>query len=262
MIKSKQKVALITGSSKGIGKEIAIGLAKTGADIVVNYNSDKKGALKTEKKIKDLGVDALAVKANVGKREDVDKMFDRIIEKFGKIDILINNAAIAIWKPFEKFTDQDWDNTINTNLKSIFMCTQLSIPYMKKSGSGTIINIGSVGGYAYLDCLVPYCASKGGINMITRSLAVELAKYNIRVNCIAPGTIAVKRNFDIDPEYPENWKPYIPLKRVGEMEDVVEPVLFFCSDKSRYITGQVIYIDGGNTCYFPMPGAGFVEKST
>ena len=261
MKKSDRKVALITGASKGIGKEISIGLAKMGVDTVINYHTDKDGALDTKEKVGKIGREAIIVKADVGKRKDVEEMFDLIIKKFGKIDILINNAAVAIWKPFEKYTDEEWDMTIDTNLKSIFMCTQLSLPHMKKSGSGVIINIGSVGGFGYLECLVPYCASKGGINLITKSLAVELAKYNIRVNCIAPGTTAVKRNFDIDPDYPKNWSSYIPLKRVAEIEDIVDPVLFLCSDKSKFITGQIIYVDGGNTCYLPMPKADFIEKS-
>ena len=254
------KVALVTGSSKGIGKGIAIELAKNGANVVINYHSDKEGALDTKRKVEELGGNAVIVKADVGNFKDVKEMFDLIYEKFKRIDILINNSAIAIWKPFEELTEDDWDKTLNTNLKSIFMCTKLAIPSMKKNKGGVIINIGSMGGYAYLDCLVPYCASKGGVNLITKSLAVELAKYNIRVNCVAPGAIAIKRNFDTDPNFPENWLPYIPQGRVGKVKEIVNPVIFLCSSKSSHIAGQIIYVDGGTTSYIPMPSSDFVKK--
>ena len=187
-------------------------------------------------------------------------MFDLALEKFGKVDILINNAAIAIWKPFEYLTEADWDQTIDTNLKSIFLCTKLALSSMKKKGGGIIINIGSIGGHAYMDCLVPYCASKGGVNLITRSLAVELAKYNIRVNALSPGTISVKRNFSTDPNYPENWNTYIPQGRVGNISDIVNPAIFLCSNRSSHITGQIIYVDGGTTAYIPMPKSDFASK--
>ena len=253
------KVALVTGSSKEIGKSIAIGLAKKGADIVINYFSDKQGAIDTKKKVENLGRTAIIVKADVGNFKEVNKMFDLLYKEFGKIDILVNNAAIAIWKLFENFSEEDWDITINTNLKSIFMCTKLSIPYMKKNGGGTIINIGSLAGYGYLEYLVPYCASKGGVNLITKALAVEFAKYNIRVNCVCPGTIAVKKNFKLDQKFPDNWLPYIPQGRIGLAEDIADMVTFLCSEKSSYITGQIIYVDGGVSCYIPMPRADFVK---
>ena len=260
MCEFKGKVALVTGSSKGIGSGIAIGLAKKGADVVINYYSDKEGALDTKAKIETLGRDSIIIKADIGKFKAVKKMFDLAYEKFGKVDFLINNAAIAIWKPFEKFSEDEWDRTLNTNLKSIFMCTKLAIPSMKKNKGGVIVNIGSVGGHAYLDCLVPYCASKGGVNLITKALAVELAKYNIRVNSVAPGTIEIKRNIDIDANYPDNWFPYIPLGIVGNVSEVVDPVIFLCSSKSSHITGQIIYVDGGTTSYIPMPSSDFAKK--
>lgn len=256
----KGKVALVTGSSKGIGKGIAIELAKNGASVVINYHSDKEGALATKRKVEELGGNAIIVKADVGNFKDVKEMFNLIYEKFKRIDILINNSAIAIWKPFEELTEDDWDKTLNTNLKSIFICTKLAIPSMKENKGGVIINIGSMGGYAYLDCLVPYCASKGGVNLITKSLAVELTKYNIRVNCVAPGVIAIKRNFNTDPDFPDNWFPYIPQGRVGEVKEVVDPVIFLCSSKSSHITGQIVYIDGGTTSYIPMPSSDFARE--
>ena len=255
------KVALVTGSSKGIGKGVGIELAKNGADVVINYCSDKNGAIDTKNQIESLGKKAIIIEADVGKFKDVKNMFNLIYEEFGRIDILINNSAIAIWKPFEDFTEDDWDRTININLKSIFMTTQLALPSMKKNGGGVIVNIGSMSGHAYLDCLVPYGASKGGVNLISKGLAVELAKYNIRVNVVSPGTIAIKRNFETDPNYPDNWFPFIPQGRVGEVREVVDPVIFICSSKASHITGQILYVDGGVTSYIPMPSSDFAKKT-
>jgi len=247
------RVALVTGSSKGIGKDIAVGLAENGADVVVNYCSDKEGAQDTKSKIEAFGRKSIVVEADVGKFKDVNKLFEITYEKFGRVDILINNSAVAIWKAFEEFSEDDWDRTLNTNLKSIFMCTQQALPSMKNNKGGVIINIGSMGGHAYMNYLIPYCTSKGGVNLITKSLAVELARYNIRVNCVSPGTIAVARNFGLDPDYPENWFPYIPQGRIGEIKEVVDPVMFLCSKKASHVTGQIIYVDGGTTSYVPMP---------
>ena len=249
------KVALVTGSSKGIGKDIAIGLANHGADVIVNYFSDKDGALDTKCKVEAFGRQCIAVRADVGRFDDVKNMYEITYAKFGRVDILINNSAVAIWKAFEDFSEDDWDSTLNTNLKSIFLCSQMALPSMKKNKGGVIINIGSMGGHAYMNHLVPYCTSKGGVNLITKSLAVELAKYNIRVNCVSPGTIAVARNFNLDPDYPENWFPFIPQGKIGLLKEVTDPVIFLCSKEALHITGQIIYIDGGTTCYIPMPGS-------
>jgi 3-oxoacyl-[acyl-carrier protein] reductase len=261
MAEFDNKVAMVTGASKGIGKGIAIELARNGADVVVNYCSDKEGANDSKDQIENLGRKAIIVEADVGKFKDVKNMFDITYKEFGKVDILVNNSAVAIWKPFDNFTEEDWDRTININLKSIFMTTQLALPSMKKNGGGVIVNIGSVAGHAYLDCLVPYGASKGGVNLISMGLAVELAKYNIRVNVVSPGTIAIKRNFETDPNYPDNWFPFIPQGRVGEVSEVVDPVIFMCSSKASHITGQILYVDGGVTSYIPMPSSDFAKKT-
>lgn len=254
------KVGLVTGASKGIGRGIAIELARYGADVLVNYFTDEKGAIETQRGIFSLGRKAVIFKADVSKSKDVKRMFDVLTNEFGRLDFLINNSAIAIWKPFEKITEEDWDKTIDTNLKSVFLCVKNALPLMKNNGGGVIVNISSVGSHAYIDCLVPYCASKGGVNLITKSLAAELAKYDIRVNAVAPGTIAIKRNYDTDPDYPNNWFPYIPQKRVGEVKEVVEPVIFMCSNKSSHITGQVLFVDGGISTYLPMPGSNFARR--
>ena len=256
----KNRTAIITGSSKGIGAAIAIELAKQGCNIVINYNSDRDGAREVLRTIKTVtGTDAIMVKADVGKYKDVKKLFGEAVDSFKKIDILVNNAGIAIWKPFLEVTEEMWNRTMDTNLKGTFMCSQVAAKEMIKTGGGAIVNISSLGANGSMDCLVPYVTSKGGITLLTRALAVELAPYNIRVNTVAPGTIDIERNRKTDPDYPDDWIPYIPMGRVGKVKDITGPVVFLCSEESSYITGQNIYIFGGQTNYVTMPRAGFAR---
>jgi NAD(P)-dependent dehydrogenase (short-subunit alcohol dehydrogenase family) len=252
------KVVLVTGASKGIGSGIAIGFAQKGADVVVNYHHDSDGADSVVKQITKLGRKAVALQADVGKADDAQFLISTALQTFGKIDILINNAGIAIWKPFLELTEADWDMTINTNLKSIFLISRLAAKSMIENGAGVIVNISSIAGHGSMECLAPYSASKGGMTLLTKAMAVELAPYKIRVNSLAPGTIDIKRNRETDPNYPDNWLPYIPAGRVGEIRDIVDPVLFLCSEAAAYITGETIYADGGLTQYVPMPRADFV----
>ncbi len=256
----KDRTAIITGSSKGIGAAIAIELARQGCNIVINYNSDREGAREVLRKIRNrTRADAIMVKADVGKYKDVKKLIGKAVDSFKKIDILVNNAGIAIWKPFLEITEEMWNRTMDTNLKGTFMCSQIAAREMIKTGGGAIVNISSLGANGSMDCLVPYVTSKGGMTLLTKALAVELAPYNIRVNTIAPGTIDIERNRKTDPDYPDDWIPYIPMGRVGKVEDITGPVVFLCSEKSSYITGQNIYICGGQTDYVPMPRSGFAR---
>jgi len=256
----KNRTAIITGSSKGIGAAIAIELAKQGCNTVINYNSDSEGAREVLRTIKTVaGTDAIMVKADIGKYRDVKKLFGEAVGSFKKIDILVNNAGIAIWKPFLEITEEMWDRTMDTNLKGTFMCSQMAAKEMIKTGGGAIVNISSLGANGSMDCLVPYVTSKGGMTLLTKALAVELAPYNIRVNTIAPGTIDIERNRKTDPDYPDDWIPYIPMGRVGKVKDITGPVVFLCSEESSYITGQNIYICGGQTDYVPMPRSGFAR---
>lgn len=254
------KVAIVTGASKGIGQGIAIGMAKEGADVVVNYCNDEKGAAQTAEEIEKIGRRALVFKADVSISSEVKEMVDATIKTLGNIDILINNAGIAIWKPFLELTEEEWDRTLDVNLKGIFLCSQAVARHMAETGGGTIVNMSSIAGHAALDCLVPYCTSKGGVTLITKAMAVELAPYNIRVNALGPGTIDIERNRSKDPNYPEDWIPYIPMGRVGQVEDIVKPVIFLASDESSYITGQTIYAAGGELAYVPMPRADFARS--
>lgn len=256
----KNRTAIITGSSKGIGAAIAIELARQGCNTVINYNSDREGAREVLRKIRtETGADAIMVKADVGKYKDVKKLIEKAVGSFKKIDILVNNAGIAIWKPFLEITEEMWNRTMDTNLKGTFMCSQVAAKMMIKTGGGAIVNISSLGANGSMDCLVPYVTSKGGMTLLTKALAVELAPYNIRVNTIAPGTIDIERNRKTDPDYPDDWIPYIPMGRVGKVKDITGPVVFLCSEESSYITGQNIYICGGQTDYVPMPRSGFAR---
>ncbi len=182
------KIALVTGASKGVGKGIALELARNGCDLIVNYHSDLAGAEGTVREIEALGRRAVAVKANVGIAVEVDAMF----QSAGSIDILVNNAGVQTWKPLLDLEEADWDRTIDTNLKGCFLCTQRAGRLMKERG-GRIINIGSGCNKLAFPNLVDYTASKGGIEMFTKSAAVELARYNITVNCVAPGAIEIER---------------------------------------------------------------------
>jgi NAD(P)-dependent dehydrogenase (short-subunit alcohol dehydrogenase family) len=256
----KGKAAIVTGASKGIGAAIVRELALQGSDVVINYNSDKKGAIEVRDHIKsETGVEAIIIGADVGKYGDAERLISKTIDSFGKVDILVNNAGIAIWKPFFELTEDIWDKTIDTNLKGVFLCSQMAAREMRNTGGGVIVNISSLGAEGSMDCLVPYVTSKGGMTLLTKALAVELAPFNIRVNTVAPGTIDIERNRKTDPDYPHDWIPYIPMGRVGKVKDIAGPVVFLCSEEASYITGQNIYISGGQTDYVPMPRSDFAR---
>jgi len=259
-MKLKDKVTLVTGAGKSLGAEIAIEAAREGSDVIVNYHSDKDEAEKVLHEIEVLGQKGLVIKANVSSKDDVDRMVATGIKEFGKIDVLVNNAGIAIWKPFLELDEKNWDSTIDTNLKSVFLCSQAVAKHLVKNRiPGSIVNISSMGAAGAMDCLVPYCASKGGMTLVTKALATELGPYGIRVNALAPGTIDIKRNRKTDPNYPNDWLPFIPMGRVGTVQDVAKPVIFLASDEASYVTGQTFWADGGETSYVPMPRADFAR---
>ncbi|HKW99487.1 MAG TPA: 3-oxoacyl-ACP reductase family protein [Bryobacteraceae bacterium] len=238
------KAALVTGASKGIGKGIALELARSGIAVAVNYNSDRAGAERTVSEIDKMGRKAVAVQGNVGVAADVDRMFHQTLEEFGRLDILVNNAGVQTWKPLLDLTEAEWDRTIATNLKGCFLCTQRAAREMRKTG-GRIVNIGSGCNKVAFPNLVDYTASKGGIEMFTKVAAVELGKYRITVNCVAPGAVEIERTKQEAGDYAATWAALTPIGRVGQPVDVARAVLFLASDAAEFITGQTIWVDGG-----------------
>jgi len=245
----KNKVAIVTGARRGMGRTHALALAKAGAKVVV-ADISLEDCQKVVDEIKKNRGEAMAIKCDVTKKEDVDVMVKKAVEKFGKVDILVNNAGICQFVPFLEMTEEEWDRTLDINLKGYFLCAQAAAKEMAKKKSGVIINIASVAmgqqGVG-MPNIAHYCASKGGIVGMTEALAVELAPYNIRVNAISPGMIETPMIDPIkkDPKQVEAMLTRIPMHRVGKPEEVSALVLFLASDESSYMTGSTVVIDGG-----------------
>lgn len=239
------KVALVTGASKGVGKGVALQLARHGANVVVNYNSDQKGAEATAEEIRRMGVAAIVVQGNVSVAAEVEAMFATVIKEFGRLDILVNNAGVQTWKALLELTEAEWDHVLDTNLKGCFLCTQQAARIMKDHGGGRIINIGSGCNKVAFPRLVNYTASKGGMEQFTKVAAVELGKYGIRVNCVAPGAVEIERTKEEAGDYAGTWAGATPLGRVGTPMDIGRAVVFFCGELSDFVTGQTLYVDGG-----------------
>ena len=239
------KTALVTGAAKGIGKGIAIELAKQGCDVAINDFSDAAGAEATASEIRSLGRQALVVLADVGASADVDRMFQSVLDGFTRLDILVNNAGIQTWKALLDLEEREWDRVIATNLKGCYLCTQRAARHMKEQGGGRIINLGSGCNKVAFPKLVDYTASRGGIEMFTKVAAVELGPHQITVNCVAPGAIETERTKLELPDFAGTWAGLTPLGRVGTAEDVARAVVFFAGESSGFITGQTIWVDGG-----------------
>ena len=249
----QSKTALVTGASKGIGKGIALELARRGCDVAVNYNADEPGARQTAAEIEKLGRRAITVQANVGRSADVNAMFDRVLTEFPRLSILVNNAGVQTWKSLLELEEAEWDRVIDTNLKGNFLCTQRAGRHMKDQHAGRIINIGSGCNKIAFPNLVDYTASKGGIEMFTKVAAAELGPYGITVNCVAPGAIEIERTKAEAPDYAGTWGPLAPMKRVGNPQDVAAAVCFLAADEAEFITGQTLYVDGGLFTRGPWP---------
>ena len=239
-----KKIAVVTGGSRGIGKEIAVKLAEE-AYVIVNYNGSEEKVAQVVREIKDKGGGAEAVKCNVASFKECEKFIGDIVERFGKIDILVNNAGINKDGLILSMSEEDFDSVINTNLKGTFNCIKFVSKSMIKNRYGKIINISSISGVAGNPGQSNYAASKAGIIGLTKSVANELAKRNINVNAIAPGFIMTEMTDVLRDKVKENILSQIPLKRFGTPQDVAELAAFLASDKSSYITGQVINLDGG-----------------
>jgi len=239
----KGKTAIVTGSSKGIGKAIALDLAKKGANIIVNYINGEDAAIKVVEEIKSIGADAIAVKADVSNKEQVESLFGAAKEKFGKIDILVNNAGITKDRSLKKMTEDEWKTVINVNLNSVFYCSQQAA-YQMESGS-SIINISSIVGISGNFGQTNYSASKAGIIGFTKSLAKELGGKGIRVNAIAPGFIETEMTDKIPFIKKKIMLTLVPMGRMGKPEEIAQVVSFLASSQATYINGEVIRVDGG-----------------
>ncbi|MCX6791372.1 MAG: SDR family NAD(P)-dependent oxidoreductase [Candidatus Gribaldobacteria bacterium] len=246
----KNKVAIVTGAGQGIGRGIALALAQEGCSVVVSdLNQDNSNKVVAE--IKALGVEALAIKCDVSQKNEVDSLVAQTLEQFNQLDILVNNAGIFPFVPFLNMTEADWDKVLNVNLKSVFLCSQAVAKVIQVGGR--IISISSIASFVGFEGLTHYCASKGGINSMIRALALELAPQKITVNAVAPGIIDTPGASQSDQPktateaIQKQTIAMVPLARMGQPQDIANAVVFLASEKSSYITGQTIIVDGGWT---------------
>jgi len=257
-VKLKGKVALITGSTKGIGKAFALGFAREGADVIVNGRNLEKAKTVAEE-IRGLGVKSMAIGADVSLSQDVTRMVKEAADFLGRIDILVNNAGV---NPFileaEKIKEEGWDQVLDVNLKGVFLCCQAAGKKMIEQGGGKIINISSAIGFIGEQGFLPYSVSKAGVIMLTRVLAYEWSKYHVTVNAIAPGFVAGGMNTPIlnKEVLVSGLTRQVPLQRLGKPEEIVQVALFLASEDSSYVNGTTIVADGGMTGYHPV---GFID---
>ena len=239
------KVALVTGGSRGIGKAICIELAKLGTKVVVNYAANTNAAEEVVAICNSYNVEAIAIKADVSKAIESENLIKKVVENFGRIDILVNNAGITRDNLVLRMSEEDFDNVIDTNLKSAFLCAKHTARIMLKQRSGRIINISSVVGICGNAGQVNYAASKAGIIGLTKSLAKELASRNITVNAVAPGFIETDMTKALKEDSANTLLQGIPLNRLGDAKDVADAVVFLAGETASYITGHVLNVDGG-----------------
>ncbi len=242
---SEKRTAIVTGAARGIGKGIALALAQDGYNVVV---SDMKQADcdAAAKELQATGAEVIGTACNVTDPSAVETLFQKTVEKFGKVDVLVNNAGIYPFVPFSSMTEADWDKVMNVNLKGVFLCSKAAAKLL--SAGGRIVNISSIASVVGFENLVHYCASKGGVNGMTRALALELARQNVTVNAVAPGAINTPGAYqDAKEEVKKQTAAMVPMARIGEPEDIANAVVFLASEKSSYITGQVLVVDGGWT---------------
>ncbi|UCF49658.1 MAG: beta-ketoacyl-ACP reductase [Thermoplasmatales archaeon] len=239
----KNKVALITGGGSGIGEATVLRFSEEGAKIVIN-DVNAEDANKVAKKVKANGCEVLVCIADVTNKNDIEDMINKTIEKFGRLDILVNNAGINRDSFVKKMSEEQWDKVIEINLKGTFLCAQVALGQMIKQNYGRIINTASIGALGNIG-QANYSASKAGVIGLTKTLALEGARYNINVNCVSPGATNTAMTANMPPEIAKFVKEKIPLKRFAEPKEIANMHLFLASEEASYITGQVIFVDGG-----------------
>ncbi|AJD90965.1 3-ketoacyl-ACP reductase [Jeotgalibacillus malaysiensis] len=244
-MKLQGKTAVVTGASRGIGRSIAIELAKNGANVVVNFSGNEEKAKETAKEVEAAGAKALVFKADVSNADDVQAMLKETISTFGSIDILVNNAGITKDNLLMRMKENDWDQVMDINLKSVFLTTKAAARPMMKQRKGKIINVSSIVGVMGNAGQANYVASKAGVIGLTKTSAKELAPRGINVNAVAPGFIETDMTGELAEDVQASMKQMIPLERFGQPEDIAKAVVFLASDDADYITGQTIHIDGG-----------------
>ncbi|MDF2724497.1 MAG: 3-oxoacyl-ACP reductase [Paenibacillus sp.] len=252
------KVALVTGGSRGIGEAIVIRLAEEGANVAVNYTSEKSLALANgvKEQAEALGVKAIVVRADVGSKEQVNAMFEQVERELGPVDILVNNAGIAPFEPFLKVTEETWDRTYNTNVKSIFMCSQRAAHGMIERNYGKIVNVLSTASLMVTSPVIPhYQSSKAAAHMLTKGMAIELGKFNINVNAVGPSTVDTDMctDFLADPEIRRKEVEANPMKRLGTARQIGDAVVFLASDEAMQVNGHLLMVDGGLTVKAAQP---------
>jgi 3-oxoacyl-[acyl-carrier protein] reductase len=250
----RRPTVLVTGANSGIGKVIASKLAHGGYDVALNFKVDESVATKLAADLeRETGGRAMAVYADVGIGQDVDSMFREVLDRFGSLGALVNNAAVQVEKPLLNVHESEWDFVLNTNLKGYFLCLQRAARHMNENRSGAIVNIGSGCNKVPFPNLSSYSVSKAGIDMLTRAAAVELGPLGIRVNCVGPGAIDTDRTRLETADFAGTWAGLTPLRRIGTPEDVAGVVEFLLSDQASFINGQTIWVDGGLFTTPPWP---------